>query len=105
MEAKGPLAEAVPPGFEIYESMQGQVFLRRKRPKLIHDDETATVKREIERVRSENLYKIEIRDKSITIFESSRGVDRLADFAPFLSPPKGLAEKERFKSVLLRIRR
>ena len=102
MEAKGSLAEAVPPGFEIYESMQGQVFLRRKRPKLIHEDETASIAREIERVRCENLYKIEIRDKSITIFESSSGLDRLADFAPFLSPPKSLAAKralqERFAS-------
>jgi hypothetical protein len=37
----GALAERVPDGFEIYESVRGQVFLRRTVPKLIHDEETA----------------------------------------------------------------
>ena len=87
MEAKGSLAEAVPPGFEIYESMQGQVFLRREQPKLICDDEKASLEREIEKLQSKKLYKLELRGKSITIFESENGFDRLADSAPFLSQP------------------
>ena len=35
----GILAEALPAGFEIYETVNGQVYLRRQQPQLIRDDE------------------------------------------------------------------
>ena len=50
MKAGGPLSEALPRGFEIYESPRGQVLLRKILPKLISDDELATVKRELARI-------------------------------------------------------
>jgi hypothetical protein len=49
MKADGPLAEAIPCGFEIHESPHGHVFLRRILPRLISDDELAVVEREIDR--------------------------------------------------------
>lgn len=97
MKAEGSLADIVPPGFEIYESVRGQVFLRRKQPKVIRDDETTSIEREIERLKSTNLYKIEVRGKTLTIFESTSGLDRLANFSPFLSLPKDLATQKAFQ--------
>ena len=35
---------SVPEGFEIYENVGGQVFLRRKQPKLITDEELASIR-------------------------------------------------------------
>lgn len=103
-KADGSLAETAPAGFEIYESVGGQVFLRRKQPKLIRDEEKARVEREIERLRSENLYKVEVRGKTLVIFESSSGSGGLADFAPFQFVPKDpVADRklrERFASYL-----
>lgn len=37
LHARGPLADAIPAGFEIYESPKGQVSLRKILPKLIFD--------------------------------------------------------------------
>ena len=39
MQSEGTLAEAIPPGYEIYENPNAQVFLRRIPPKLITDEE------------------------------------------------------------------
>jgi hypothetical protein len=99
-QAEGSLAGAVPDGFEIYESVLGQVFLRRNQPKLIRDQEKAIVTRAVETVRSTNLYKIEVRGKVLTVFESASGFDRIGGFVPL--PAKDLAAKraleERFAS-------
>src|SRR5690606_28020471 len=40
---EGDLVDTVPPGYEIYENPNGQVFLRRIRPQLITYEEVATV--------------------------------------------------------------
>ena len=47
---RGPLADAIPDGFEIYESPKGQVSLRRILPKVISDKELIFVERELERI-------------------------------------------------------
>ena len=92
----------MPEGFEIYESVRGQVFLRRKQPKIIQDKEMALIESRIAKLVSGKLYKIEVRHKTITVFESADPLDRLAGFAPLLSPPKAMdverAFRERFAS-------
>jgi len=45
----GTSVNAVPEGFEIYENVGGQVFLRRKTPKFITDEELAMVKEALKR--------------------------------------------------------
>jgi hypothetical protein len=92
-KSEGSLAEAVPEGFEIYESVQGQVYLCRKQPKLIHDEEKASIERLLNKLQPVKLYKIEARGKSITIFDGSSGVARLANLAPFHFPAKDPSAK------------
>jgi hypothetical protein len=102
IKSEGSLAETAPAGFEVYESVGGQVFLRRKQPKLIHEEEKAGLEREVAGLKPGNLYKVEARGKSPTIFESASRADRLEGIAPFLFLPKTPAEKralqERFAS-------
>jgi hypothetical protein len=47
LHARGPLADAIPDGFEIYESPKGQVSLRKILPKLIFDEELIFVERKL----------------------------------------------------------
>src|SRR5215212_8288776 len=67
----GSLAERVPEGFEIYESINGQVLLRRQKPQLIRADEMACIEQRLSKLRTINLYKVEARGNTLTIFESA----------------------------------
>ena len=67
----GSLAERLPEGFEVYESVNGQVYLRRQRPKLIHDDELNCIARGVEKPRAGRRYKIEVHGDILTIHASS----------------------------------
>src|SRR5437867_10976118 len=69
----GSLAEQLPEGFEVYESVNGQVYLRRQQPKLIHNDELNCIARCIEKPRTGHRYKTEVRGNILTVYESSAG--------------------------------
>ena len=78
---EGPLVDSMPEGFEIYENVGGQVFLRRKTPKLITDEELAMVKEALKRHAEEWRYRVEIKQTAITIHEAADntvGLERLA---------------------------
>jgi hypothetical protein len=83
---EGPLVNSVPEGFEIYETIGGQVFLRRKQPKLITDEELAMVKEALKRHAEEWRYKVEIKNTAIIIYETSANSAGLERFAlPWIS--------------------
>src|SRR5215217_7846918 len=42
---EGTLADSVPTGYEVYENPNAQVFLRKALPRVVTDDEVATVER------------------------------------------------------------
>ena len=69
-KADPPLAESVPSGFEIYENVAGQVFLRRKTPQLIRNQELALVRESLNRHAEEWRYKIEVKKNAIVIYEA-----------------------------------
>jgi hypothetical protein len=97
----GSLAAQLPDGFEIYESVHGQVFLRRTQPKLVREEETACIERGIAMRRGNHLYKVELHGSTLTIFEST---DHLSEMSELLGsfPPrdqsKQAALRERFAS-------
>jgi hypothetical protein len=85
-EPDGPLANSMPEGFEIYENIGGQVFLRRKQPKLITDEELAMVKEALKRHAEEWRYRVEIKKTAIIIHETSANTARFESFAlPWIS--------------------
>jgi hypothetical protein len=84
-KATGSLVECVPPGFGVYETVNGQVYLRRQQPKLITDDELGSIRRQIEQPRQGHRFKVEVLGKVMTIHESGNNLESLRSFAPHLS--------------------
>ena len=73
-------------GFEIYENIGGQVFLRRKQPKLITDEEVAMVREVLNHHAEEWRYRVEIKKTAVTIYEAADNTARLESFAlPWIS--------------------
>jgi hypothetical protein len=67
----GTQADSLPEGFEIYENVNGQVFLRRKTPRLITDTELELVKAALKRHAEEWRYKVEVKKNALIIHEAS----------------------------------
>lgn len=82
----GSLADSIPEGFEVYETVNGQVYLRRKKPRLILDTELSCIERELTKRRtSTHRYIAEVTGDRILIHESTTDLSFLRDFNPFLS--------------------
>src|SRR5215831_6706410 len=67
MQSAGTLAESIPAGFEIYETPNAQVFLRRIPPKIITDEERQIVEDGMRTYASVQDYKIDVRGNAIEI--------------------------------------
>jgi len=84
--ADGELAESVPPGFEIYENVHGQVFLRRTTPRLINNEELDAVKAALRRHADEWRYKVEVKQNAMIIYEAADNLSALESIAaPWVS--------------------
>jgi hypothetical protein len=92
----GTLAPRLPEGFEVYETVNGQVYLRRQQPSLIRDEERDCIARQLERPRAGKRYKVEVRGEVLTVHESSSDFGWLAQVAPHLSQRERDASAERF---------
>ncbi|MBI3850454.1 MAG: hypothetical protein HY298_09215 [Verrucomicrobia bacterium] len=77
----GTLAEAVPPDFEIYENIHGQVFLRRAMPRLITDEELDAVKAALRRHADEWRYEVEVKKNAMIIYEAADNLSTLENIA------------------------
>ena len=76
----GPVADSLPEGFEIYETPNGQVYLRKKKPALIQSAELALVERELQkRQTSRHSYLAEISGDKIIIHEGDTRIDTLRE--------------------------
>ena len=92
----GSLAAQLPNGFEIYESVHGQVFLRRTQPRLLSDEETTCIERGVATRRGNNHYKVEVRGDTLTVFESADHVGALSGlFGRF--PPRDRQKQEELR--------
>jgi hypothetical protein len=79
-DAKGPLADAIPEGFEIYETPNGQVHLRKQKPVRIQPAELAVVENELRKCQSsQHCYLAEVSDEKITIHEGETRLDFLRE--------------------------
>jgi len=83
--ATGNLADRLPEGFEIYEAVGGQVFLRREQPKLIRDSERDIVSQWLQQNHPRHRYKIEVRAKTLTIHENGNPIEASERFGRIFS--------------------
>jgi hypothetical protein len=70
-DADGPLANTIPGGYEIYENVPGQVFLRLASKKAITEDELSLVRASLASHAEVWRYKAEARKNTIGIHEAS----------------------------------
>jgi len=87
-DAKGPLIDVMPNGYEIYENIGGQVFLRRIPKKLITDQELNLMRAALNAHGEEWRYKTEVKKKTITVYETDNRADSYRELAPWIDPAK-----------------
>lgn len=97
-KSTGQLAQSLPEGFEVYETINGQIYLRRQQPKLIRDAELNCIQRRLQKPRAGHRYKTEVRTKVLTIHESGSDSGYLREVAPHLSLRERDSISERFAS-------
>lgn len=81
LHARGPLADAIPDGFEIYESPKGQVSLRKILPKLIFDEELIFVERELARIARLKGSRVERKLQILTVYVADRKEDMVKELS------------------------
>src|SRR5208282_2591949 len=79
-DPEGALANSLPAGFEIYETPNGQVYLRKKKPDLIRPAELALIERELRiRQTTKRSYVAEVNGAMIAIHEGDTHIDTLRE--------------------------
>ncbi|WP_152592043.1 hypothetical protein [Nostoc sphaeroides] len=79
MKNEGNLVETMPDGYEIYENPNSQVFLRRVQPKIISDEERATLELGIKEFSNLLDYQIDIKKEIITVYTADQDANLLSD--------------------------
>jgi hypothetical protein len=92
----GELADTVPQGFEIYENPNAQVFLRRKQPKLITDEELALVEEGLKRFTRQERCRVDVRKAIITVFTLDQNMEEIGEVMSLLG---GLKDREVFDRI------
>jgi hypothetical protein len=76
---EGDLVETIPPGFEIYENPNAQVFLRRKRAQIITDEEVETVKAGVQQHSKLEYFIVDVKGNAIIVYTPDQDIDLLLD--------------------------
>lgn len=104
MDAGGPLAESVPEGYEVYENMGGQVFLRKKTAQPILPAELARVEAALLKHGESWKYRAEVKKNAIVIHEAGNmaGLDEMV--IEFRRRPLSASEKAKHASYMAVLR-
>ncbi len=94
MKAEGPLVEAMPEGYEIYENPNAQVFLRKIQPQVITPEEVAIVREGVKKFAKLDHFIVDVKGKHIVVYLCDQNVDELVALTAF-SPlgTSGLADR------------
>ncbi len=85
----GTPATAIPAGFEIYETPNAQVLLRKILPKLITDEERQLVEAGMKQYSDVHYYKIDVKGNAIIIYTADQDADAFSNLLKGLSPVIG----------------
>ncbi len=93
MDPRGPLAATIPDGYEIYENVGGQVFLRKKTTPIIRPEELAMVEAALSKHGEPWQYRAEVKKKTVVVFEAAEmnGLDEI--FIHFRGSSRSREEK------------
>ena len=90
---EGDLIVTIPPGYEIYENPNAQVFLRRKRAQIITDEEMETVKAGVGQHSNLEYFIVDVKGSAIIVYTPDQDVDLLMDTFDLL--PGGRSAKKK----------
>ncbi len=85
-DPEGPMADTIPAGYEVYESIAGQVFLRRKTAQVISEEELDRVRQALSTHAEGWRYKAEIKKNMIVVHEADQDITWIECLAPRLGP-------------------
>jgi len=77
----GNLADRIPDGYEIYENVRAQVFLRKKSPPIIRENELQIVQDHLRKDAEEWKYRVEIKKRMIVIHEARGDYSVISEWA------------------------
>jgi hypothetical protein len=83
MKTEGTLVKIIPDGFEIYENPNAQVFLRTVQPKIITDEEIATVEKGMKELSKLQNFKIDVKKDTVYVYTADQEKKELVEI--FLS--------------------
>jgi hypothetical protein len=84
----GQLAESIPDGFEVYEAVNGEFYLRRRQPALIQEKELESIRSRLTKPRAGCRYQVEVRGDAIIVHESSTDLGFLGELNPLIPRQK-----------------
>ena len=90
---EGNLVDALPEGYEIYEHLYSEVFLRKIHPQIIADNEKDVVDKYVKKLTISRCYIVDAWEKDITVFESNEDIDVLKEVFRD-GPPKGFSVED-----------
>jgi len=104
LQSEGRMVSTIPEGYEIFENVNGQVFLRQKSPQVILPDELAAVETALRKHGESWRFRAEVKKNTITVYQADdlSGLDKLA--AEFGRRPLAGAEKARFANYMAYLR-
>ena len=79
MKQGGESVDAIPDGFEIYENVNGQVFLRKTPKQIIKPEELALVEAALREHGEVWEYQVEVKKNTITVYESGTDIDGISN--------------------------
>ena len=97
---EGNLVEAIPPGYEVYENPNAQVYLRRIRTQIITDEEVAAVKSGLRQHCRLERFIVDVKKNAIVVHTPDQDVDLLADTLSFLAGSRSAKVKAVVEKVL-----
>jgi hypothetical protein len=92
----GPLVDEIPDGFEIHETVNAAVHLRRRRPKLVREEELEELRRQLKQLKTRTAYRAEAEGREAIIHESTTGITLAETFRGLASPKKIAESAERW---------
>jgi hypothetical protein len=91
---EGNLVEAIPPGYDVYENPNGQIFLRRIQTPIITDEEVAVVESGMRQDCRLERFIVDVKKNAIVIYTPDQDVDSLADTLSFLAGSRNARVKD-----------
>ena len=72
-DSEGSLLDSIPEGYEIYENPNAQVFLRKKSPQLVTDEEIEIVRTGLRRYAKDQRCIVDVKKEQIVVYQAEGG--------------------------------